>query len=64
MGWEKKIKALLVLHLMLLLFTVVSIVRLEPSVATYFSLYEIFGALSAATITVFGLWKMKSLTED
>lgn len=26
-------------------------------------IYELFGALSAASITTFGLWKMKNLTE-
>lgn len=52
------------LEAILLALVVAGIISLSGSRATYFQLWEIFGALLAMMITTFGLLHMKDLTEN
>lgn len=62
MDFVKKLQLGLSFEVALLLGVVALIHSLSPAEASYFRLYELFGALSAAIITTFGLYKMRDLT--
>lgn len=62
MGWRRKTRIVLYTLLALLAATAAGIYVFEPDVASGYYLYEFFGALLAASITVFGLLRMHGLT--
>ncbi|MBY6293983.1 hypothetical protein GLU60_01185 [Nanohaloarchaea archaeon H01] len=61
---ENYLKPVLVVQLLLPIFLAFSLTQLDSDTSSYFQLYELLGALIASIITVFGLWKMKTLTDD
>lgn len=52
----------LLVEMVLMVGVIVSLYLMDVPEASYFYLYELFGALSAAIITTFGIYKMKELT--
>lgn len=64
MRWIEAARRLLELQIVLLASVMIGLAVMDVEAASYLKLYEILGALTASTITVFGLLNMKRLTEN
>ncbi len=62
MNWDEGLDNLLRLEVSLLFVLGTSIFFLEGSQAGYLKIYELFGALLAASITTFGINQMRQRT--
>lgn len=64
MHWKTLLRRLLLLQIGLFAGTVIFIAVGSPELVASLKLYELFGAIIASILTVFGLLEMKSLTEE
>lgn len=64
MKWFKSLKILAPILLGASILTVGLIITFDAETLSNYKIYEIFGALLASVITVFGIINMKKITED
>ncbi|MFB6208133.1 MAG: hypothetical protein ABEJ69_02190 [Candidatus Nanohaloarchaea archaeon] len=64
MWWDKALGRLLYFQLAMLAVVAGAIFSFVPEKSAGLRLFEIFGALVASTITVFGIREMRMLTSD
>lgn len=64
MDWFKTLKIAAPIVLLASIIAVIAILTLDKETLVSYKVFEIFGALLASVITVFGIINMKRLTED
>lgn len=64
MKWFKSLKILAPILLVASISVVAAIAALDAATVKHYKLYEIFGAVLASVITVFGIINMKRITEE
>lgn len=64
MNWYKILKITAPIVLSALIITFIAILTLDTNILVNYKAFEIFGALLASAITIFGIITMKNLTEE
>lgn len=64
MKWDKNLRRILAVQTFVLFLIASGIAVISPEQMQKYELYELFGATVASILTLFGLLRMKQLTEE